>query len=433
MDELIIFLSPGEKLKQARFELDITQEQLSCEKLSRRAISTIESGMRKLNYSTANIIVERINELQKQLRQALDYDFTVDYLMEDIETQVTKEIEHIIERLSNQKNEQTCDEMIKRADRISKEYSVNPDLMIKVNNLAIEFYFKTYDFDNALYFTNKNIKRYLIKKDELNTFLLQCCQSGINISLEDYKAVISIARSLDINEDIKRKKEYSVICYNTALAYYYLNDFKTSMDWLEKINQNELPFSKKLEIKNLIGTILIKQTKFEEAEKNYNQIIKEAKENHIYDLVANSYSNIAEIYRLKNDNEKALEYINNALEIKCETYTFLMNIFRNALLISIECGLNQNDISRYFENALKFSTILKRKKVQFQLLNIYLKYCCENSYDNGVKYIINLLEKSEYNDIDTGVLYLTSIAYLNNYNDVCKSGIKFVCKNQELA
>ena len=431
MDELIIFLSPGEKLKQARFELDITQEQLSCEKLSRRAISTIESGIRKLNYSTANIIVERINELQKQLRQALDYDFTVDYLMEDIETQVTKEIENIIVRLSNQKNEQICDELIKRAEVINKEYSVNPDLMIQINNLATRFYVKTSKFDNALYFTSKNIKLYLLKKDGLNSFIMQCYQSGIYINLEDYKSVIGISRILDIDDEIKKQKEFLNVCFNTALAYYFMDECKKSMEWLNCINLNEISISKKLEVINLVGANLVKQNQYKDAEEKFSFVIHEAKENGFYDLEANSYSNIAEISRLQNNDDKALEYINKALEIKIVNFNFLMNVYRNALLIYIKCNLNKDEISKCFEQALSYSTFLKRKKVQFQLLNIYLKYCCENNYEMGVKLILSLLEDSKYQDIDTGILSLTSKAYLKNDDEICKLGIKFISKNQE--
>ena len=431
MDELIIFLSPGEKLRQARFELDITQEQLACEKLSRRAISTIESGSRKLNYFAANIIVQRVNELQKQLRQALDYDFTVDYLMEDIETQVTKEIEHIIEKLSNNKNEQICDELIKRAERIGKEYSVNEDLMIKINNLAIEFNLKTYNLNNALYFTNKNLKIFYSRKDDLNAFFMQCHQTRIYSLLEDYKSVISLSRTIDINDEIKKRKEYLSVCYNTALAYYYLNNYRDSMFWLEKIKQNELPISRKLDILNLKSNILGRQALYEESEKYSLYIAKEARENSLYDLEANSYSNISEVYRLKNESSKALEYINKALELNIQNYTFSMNIYRNALLVNLMCNLDSN-IKKYFEEAFKYSTILKRKKVQFQLLNIYLKYCCEKKNKNEVKNILELLQKSEYNEIDTGVLALTAKAFMLNDEDVYKMGLKFLTKNTEI-
>lgn len=432
MNELIIFLSPGEKLKQARFELNITQEQLSNEKLSRRAISNIESGIRKLNYSTANIIVERINELQKQLRQALDNDFTVEYLMEDVETQVTKEIERIIAELSNSKNEHICDELIKKAEAISKQYTVNEDLIINVNNLAIDFYLKTYNLDNALYFTNKNLKLFYARKDELNAFIMHCYQTRIYTLLEEYKNVISIARAINMNNDIKKQKEYINVCFNTALAYYFLNNFDKSIEWIRKINQNELTPRKKLNIMNLIGINLIKQSKFEEAEKNYILIIEEAKNSCLRDIEANSYSNLAEIYRLRNDNKKALEYINKALEIKVENYTYSMNINRNALLINIDCNTDKKAIKRYFEEAISCSTILKRKKVQFQLFNIYLKYCCTTNNKEEVNYILNLLHESNYKDIDTGVLLLTGTAFLNKDTDIYLLGVEFITKNSKI-
>ena len=431
MDELIIFLSPGEKLKQARYELDITQEQLSCEKLSRRAISTIESGMRKLNYSTANIIVERIKELQKQLRQALDYDFTVDYLMEDIETQVTKEIEHIIERLSNQKNKKICDELIKRAEIINKDYTVSDDLMIKVNNFAIDFYLKSYNLDNALYFTNKNLKLFYARKDELNAFLMQYYQTRIYYNQEDYKSVISVSRIVDLNDKMKNQIEYQYICYNTASSYCSLNDLQKSIEWIERINIDKFPINKKPYVVNLIGAILIKQKEYEKAEEKYNLIVKESRENCFYDWEANSYSSIAEIYRLKKDNDKALKYINKALEINIENYTILMNVNRNALLVNLMCNLDDN-IKKYFEEAFKYATILKRKKVQFQLLNIYLRYCCKNNYDKEVVYILSLLKKEEYNDLDTGVLSLTAKAFLAKNEDIFNTGIEFITKNAEM-
>lgn len=433
MDEFIFFLSPGQKLKQARLELDITQEQLSCEKLSRRAISTIESGLRKLNYSTANIIVERIHELEKQSKQALDIDFTVDYLMEDIETQVTKEIERINEKLSTQKNKKICDELIKRAERIKNEYKANDDLMIKLNNLAIDFYLKTYDLDTALYFTNMNLKIFYSRKDELNTFLMQCYQTKIYTLMEDYKNVISISRTIDINDNVKKRNEYLSVCFNTAVSYYYLNDYKKSMEWLEKINQQKLALNKKLEIINLVGIILIKQNRLDEAEKKYYYIISEAKENCLYDLEANCYSNIAEIYKVKNDSFKALEFINKALEIKVENYTILMNIYRNAFLISLMNNSNKIEITRYFEEALRYSTILKRKTVQCQLFSEYLTYCCLNNYCEDVQHIFSLLKESIYSNIDTGVLILTCKAFLNNDADVYELGIEYMNKNLRIA
>ena len=425
MDDLIIFLSPGGKLKQARFELNITQEQLSNEKLTKRAISTIESGMRKLNYSTANIIVERVNELQKQLRQALDYDFTVDYLMEDIETQVTKEIEYIIEILSNSKNKQICDELIKRAERINKEYSVNPDLLIKVNNLAIDFYIGIYDFDEALYYTNWNNKLYLLNKDESNSALMKCCLSKIYIYLQDYNNVISIARELEWNDMINKRKEYLNVCFNAALAYFYMEDYKNSKRWLQKIDQNELHINNKLDILSLMSTITGKQGLYEESETYNLQIIKEAHQNSLYNLEANSYSNLAQIYYLKKDYKKALVLINKALEIKIEDHVMLMGISMNAFSIYIELN-NFAGIKKYFEQVLTYATSLKRKNTLFELFKMYLKYCCQNNLKNEVEYISSLLEKEEYNNIDTGVLSLTADAFVYNIESIYKKGIKYL-------
>lgn len=418
-----MFLSPGEKLRQIREELDVTQEQFSFEKLSRRSISNIEIGKKIMNPYTANIIVERVHDLKRQLKISTEKNITTEYLLEDIDAQARKEIKKIINALSKQNNEVQIKEKIKRAENIIRCFKVDETLVIELNNSAKEHYIKVYNLSEALKYILNNLKIYLFKKDEYNALLMKEDLIKVYYLMGYYDNVAIEAQDIEMNYNIKCISQYKNICYNAALAYYYLRKYDISLNWLEKINENEINKCRQLQILELKANILSKKKRYEEAEEIYYFIVKEASENSLYELKSNNYSNIADVYREKNNKEKAFEYINKALKVKATNYRTIMNVNYNAFLIAVKY-MDNNNLHKYFEQALKYATFLKKIDIQLKLFTNYLIYCINGKLNSKVEYIMSLINSDKYIKLDEGVLSMTAEAYLDNKDsEVLKNGL----------
>lgn len=56
------FLTTGEKIKRLRIQLNLTQEELQTENVTRGLISMIETNKRDVTYATAVKLVDKFNE-----------------------------------------------------------------------------------------------------------------------------------------------------------------------------------------------------------------------------------------------------------------------------------------------------------------------------------------------------------------------------------
>ena len=73
------FLTPGQKIRNIRIKLNMNQQDLVSENITRPLISMIETGKRNLTYDTANTIMGKFNKKAKKL--GIDLNIDIDYLL----------------------------------------------------------------------------------------------------------------------------------------------------------------------------------------------------------------------------------------------------------------------------------------------------------------------------------------------------------------
>jgi len=127
------FLSTGEKIKKLREQLNVTQEDLIAENVTRGLISMIETGRRDISYNTALRLAENFNTKAEELNIILNIDEA--YLMrspsEDAE----------IYCLNKLKNNNITEGTIKEIFQLINEYdllSVKGKTYFKLGEIDLE-------------------------------------------------------------------------------------------------------------------------------------------------------------------------------------------------------------------------------------------------------------------------------------------------------
>lgn len=89
------FLTPGEKLRKIRKELNMTQSDFADESMTRSYVGMIEVGKRNLNPSIAALIIEKLNARAKELNVEISID--EDYLTMSREEEAERYCKNIME------------------------------------------------------------------------------------------------------------------------------------------------------------------------------------------------------------------------------------------------------------------------------------------------------------------------------------------------
>lgn len=92
-------LKPGEKVRNIRRKLRISQSELAVGDISKRAISYIECGMTGLTFDMARKLSDSLNRVAREKK--LEVTITPEYLMENTEEQVSRTLEVFWEKLRN--------------------------------------------------------------------------------------------------------------------------------------------------------------------------------------------------------------------------------------------------------------------------------------------------------------------------------------------
>jgi len=178
-------------------------------------------------------------------------------------------------------------------------------------NLGI-FYTQIGDFPKALEFLEKSLK--VAEKINSPIFLGNICNNlgGVYLNLKDYlQAKKYFDKSIQIREQYQQYAALSGVYQNLSLVYAAQKDYVKAQDLLEKAleisqqqSQNWTTFSIKINLAN----VLLRQNKLKKAEEILQENLPAIQKNGLKALEKDVMYNLAEVYKSKEDYQKALTY-----------------------------------------------------------------------------------------------------------------------------
>jgi len=395
----------GSILRKIRTDLSLKQKDLKCEGV--KNISRLENGETQMSYMIANRLCHKINQIIKKKCIILDYDVTVDLLMG--RTSILKD--DLIYKLKVYENE----------DRIFDE--INQVIANLDNDEAIDFMIKILQtLDTNIYKYNEKICDYCYKL--LNYNLTDSTRIDIfnyliraHFIQNQYITVVSIGKSFS-NEVYKyaTNEQKEKFFGNIANAYYQLEQYIECEECLKSIF-----FFKKKETElfflSLQATCKSNLGDKDGAIRIYENIINKSLKINNFDYVANSYSDIGDLY-LDSNLDIANEYINKAINLtnKCKDKKFILNCYYNKFLISLNGG-NIENIKNSFNFSMKLANNLNDNIVKNKLVLQILNYCIKNNLYNEIfKFIVYL--KDRYNYFIQDSTLMSCISHINDEKTV---------------
>ncbi len=350
------FLTTGEKVRKLREQLNIKQEDLVSEKVTRGLISMIETGRREVSYKTAIKLAEKFNTKAEELNIILNVDEA--YLMrspkEDAE----------IYCLNKLKNDDITKSAIDKVFELAEEYEL------------VEVKAEAYCGLGEIYFKEKE-------------FQLAC---------DIYKK----AREIYINIGENKKLGYVYwklgvfnadnLKYDTAIEYYQLSQYYCS-----EYNDTE---TEKLRLYSLANSCK-KLNKIDLALESINKFLSVCDEEKDYRLYIYAHNIKATCYSAIGEYDKAIEIYKFLLnKISDDKSIFLGYIYNNL-------GLNncyKNDLKesiKYFEMAENIKKEVDKSLLSHTLIEKAETLLKQNLIDEAIKTIyLGINYAKEYKDLE---------------------------------
>lgn len=163
--------------------------------------------------------------------------------------------------------------------------------------------------------------------------MLQKCYGEIHIKRKEFKKAIEVYTNA-----VKYYPDKYEIYYNLGICYSRINDF----DIARKCFQKTVELNDDIYIANYrLGQIALLYRDYDSAEENFTKSLYNEKE-------VKSYFELAKIYIMKNQKEKAILNINNAIKLDSTYYELIQN---EPILFSIKHAIlkPQNEIKPEYE------------------------------------------------------------------------------------
>ncbi|WP_346905942.1 hypothetical protein [Clostridium sp.] len=413
----------GTILRKVRLDLGLKQKDLKCEGL--KNISRIETGAIEMSYTIASRLSDKINQIIKERSLTLDYEIDTDLLMGKTEVFMND----IIYRLKNCENKNIIFEEIDMV-LLNLKGDAFVRFILKILKILNEDGYKY-----AKYAGNICDYSYRLLSYNLPGYNLPSCTriDVINCLIKaqfiqnQYEAIVGIGKAV-FNEiyDYATNLQKEYFFKGMANAYFKLKDYKECQMYLNSVfsfqdPETELFFlSLKAVCKSELGNK-------DEAIKIYKEIIDKSSKINNFNYVANSYSDIGDLY-LKDDLDIARKNINKSIELtyQCTHKQFILNCYYNKFLLSIK----EKDI-KAIEHSFDFSMNLAKElndsivknKLVFETLNYY-QY--NNLDDEIIEFILLLKDKYNYYIEDSTLI--ACLKRLNSEKLACK--IVKIAQNQ---
>jgi len=410
-------LSPGKKIRNLRKKINLRQDQLTDDKITRSLVSMIESGKRNLNRKTAEIIAEKLNQYYKNLGK----EITPQYLLESEESQAEKIIDSHLNSLApiiNNKRETDYNHVIEIFNKIfglAKTWGLEAKLAeirmmrgryfyeVSKNNPALDDYFSALEYYLGAS-EARAVANIYIEAGKCYYNLLLFGQA----IFYNQKA-LNMARDNKVpnGNDIHIKALYNLVeCYirtkKLDLAIQSIDDFKHLKGVKEELSDNItlMEANTYRELKNyekakkLYDKLMNKEAKLKTASKinlfvslaahnreleNYDEAfanIEQASE-YIGDLkevyLTEYLLKIANEYYLLNRPEKVSELLNEAEASRSQyTYTEIMADLKILLANNLA---STGELDEAEKTLLELESSLEQLEIRLKLKEVYAAIC----------------------------------------------------------
>ncbi|MFT8351955.1 tetratricopeptide repeat protein [Clostridium saccharoperbutylacetonicum] len=408
-------IPPNEKVKKIRQILKATQGEIAEGICTKNNISQIENNKQRLTANLAIGITENFNKIAQEKGMYIPL-ITVKDLMKDEDSQANDIFRNnIISELKEIKAIDLCEKKLHEAEELMKKYDISDNEKLQLYKFAADFYYHKNMYSKSDEMCNKGLKIDFALKNITEETIIYIYKSRNSIETQRYnEALEQLEYAENLNKRIGNNEFFEKIFFGRALIYRKSGKYDEALKYLSTLKYKFKIEDQKMMIKvsMVYANCLYNKNRFEEAKKEYIEIIDIAMKIDEKDYIAMAYRNLAEVYFNEGKYESADIYIKRALTIGFE------NQYLNEILYfaaKVFQHVNE-DVEGYLKNALDFSE--KNDKENFDLIEkiiyeLVLIYISKND-EAG---IMLMIEKTQELNIDYSLVYLELIEYYRYRNE----------------
>lgn len=415
-------LSPGEKIKRIRKNLNLKQFQIVGEDVTRNLISAIENDKANLTPKVAKIIASNINKFCKE--NNIPFKVTEEYLLEDTITQANIIADKYIEFIKlNEKNPSfDFSNTVKNAEDFFLKYNL-PEKKVIVYELFGNILTSNFDYYKAYTYYIKSYENCTKISNTTSEIDILSKLSYICMKLNKYNEAIDYNQLALIHSSCLSANLLFSFKFNNALAYKKLNMLEEALNeltYLEKLFK-DLDENYKFQALTLKANCYKELKQYKSAIDLHTSLLVATNNNVERSLII--ICNLLEIYLLLKDRKntkKLLDKCSNYLssykqtedsEYTCQIYREIANSY--LLIEDIELA------RLYFDESVKYGKKRKNQRVLSNVLSslfdIYNADSNTTDMDNLKNEVLELISLKIIGFDE--IIIFKLIDYYNNIND----------------
>lgn len=406
-------VSQGERLKALRKMHRVTQKELCGGICSKENISQIENNKQNLTFDLAVGLIGNLNRIAKE-KNINAYLITPEELTKDEDGQANDLFKKHIIKLKEIESIDSFEERLSKAEELIEKYNIEDDSKIELYKLASNFYYYKSSYSKNDEICSKGLKVSINSKNKLKEAHFYISRSRNYIMLEEYsRALEQLVYAEKINDNLMNNELSIMVLHYRALTYKKLGEYDTALEYFKMLKQFEFnDYNMLLKMRMIYANCLNDYNKFEEAEKEYNELINIAIKNDNKDILSLAYKNLSELYFNQEDYNFAAIYIRQAVECNPnnvylnETLHFAAKVLKNL----------GEDVEHYLSRALDICEREDREnlnlaeKIIYDLVLLYIEREDEES-------IMLMADKVKKLNIDYYLIYPEIAEYFRYKND----------------
>lgn len=411
-------MPPGERLKNIRKMLHMTQEEIAEDICSKNNISLIENNKQKISVKLANTITKKFNGIAKEKGKKISIIITADDFLQDEHSQANTFLKNkIINELKETETIYLFEQKLCKAEELIGKYKITNNNKIELYKLSADFYYYKHQYSKSDKMCDNGLEISINTKDRFEEAILHIYKSRNYIFMENYiKSLQELDIAQKLNDYLADDGLTITILYKRALTYKKLAEYDAALKYLKILKEKYIKDKTMLlKIKMVYANCFLdknefKENEFEEAEKEYFEIFDIAHDDK--DLLTLGYRNLAELYFNNGKYKEAAKYIKDAL-IYSNDNKYLDEI----LYIAAKILAHENeDVETYLLQALEICESKDRENLDLikdiinELVLIYIER------DNEEKLML-MADKAKVLNINYCLSYAKISEYYRGRNE----------------